>query len=136
MPLTPLAADVGGRLDIGSLLVSNLAAVAQSNLKRNAGVLHNFSNGLFLLLGLWLVHVAASSTPDAWCVHVLCLDHRALLRWRLSGIIMLLAALHESEEITDLAGLANSSAASVRREGDGDGHVFPGRLLPHNWSVS
>ncbi|SFU37830.1 NADH dehydrogenase subunit N [Polaromonas sp. YR568] len=112
--LLPLAIDwqqMLGLMAIGSLLVGNLAAVAQSNLKRMLAF-STISQMGFLLLGLLagVVNGNQLNTESAYSAAMFYAVTYVLTTLGAFGIIMLLArAGHESEEITDLAGLNQRS---------------------------
>lgn len=112
--LLPLAIDwqqMLGLMAIGSLLVGNLAAVAQSNLKRMLAF-STISQMGFLLLGLLagVVNGNQLNTESAYSAAMFYAVTYVLTTLSAFGIIMLLArAGHESEEITDLAGLNQRS---------------------------
>ncbi len=112
--LLPLAIDwqqMLALMAIGSLLVGNLAAIAQSNLKRMLAF-STISQMGFLLLGL-LSGVANGNqlnTESAYSAAMFYAITYVLTTLAAFGIIMLLArAGYESEEITDLAGLNQRS---------------------------
>jgi NADH-quinone oxidoreductase subunit N len=112
--LLPLAIDwqqMLALLAIGSLLIGNLAAVAQSNLKRMLAF-STISQMGFLLLGLLagVVNGNQINTESAYSASMFYAITYVLTTLGAFGIIMLLArAGHESEEITDLAGLNQRS---------------------------
>ncbi len=112
--LLPLAFDWQQMLAvmaIGSLLVGNLAAIAQSNLKRMLAF-STISQMGFLLLGLLsgVVNGNQLNTESAYSAAMFYAITYVLTTLAAFGIIMLLArAGHESEEITDLAGLNQRS---------------------------
>ena len=112
--LMPLAIDWQQMLvvlAIGSLLVGNLAAVAQSNLKRMLAF-STISQMGFLLLGLLAGVIGGNqfNTESAYSASMFYALTYVLTTLAAFGIIMLLArAGHESEEITDLAGLNQRS---------------------------
>jgi NADH-quinone oxidoreductase subunit N len=112
--LMPLAIDWQQMLvvmSIGSLLVGNLAAVAQSNLKRMLAF-STISQMGFLLLGLLAGVIGGNqlNTEAAYSASMFYALTYVLTTLAAFGIIMLLArAGHESEEITDLAGLNQRS---------------------------
>ena len=96
---------------IGSLLIGNLAAVAQSNLKRMLAF-STISQMGFLLLGLLagVVNGNQLNTENAYSAAMFYAVTYVLTTLGAFGIILLLArAGHESEEITDLAGLNQRS---------------------------
>ncbi|OYY90365.1 MAG: NADH:ubiquinone oxidoreductase subunit N, partial [Polaromonas sp. 28-63-22] len=112
--LLPLALDwqqMLALMAIGSLLIGNLAAVAQSNLKRMLAF-STISQMGFLLLGL-LAGVANGNQLNAETAYSAAMFYAityVLTTLGAFGIILLLArAGHESEEITDLAGLNQRS---------------------------
>jgi NADH-quinone oxidoreductase subunit N len=112
--LLPLAFDWQQMLAvmaIGSLLVGNLAAIAQSNLKRMLAF-STISQMGFLLLGLLsgVVNGNPLNTESAYSAAMFYAITYVLTTLAAFGIIMLLArAGHESEEISDLAGLNQRS---------------------------
>ncbi len=112
--LLPLAIDwqqMLALLAIGSLLVGNLAAVAQSNLKRMLAF-STISQMGFLLLGLLagVVNGNQINAESAYGAAMFYAVTYVLTTLSAFGIILLLArAGHESEEITDMAGLNQRS---------------------------
>ena len=113
--LLPLAIDwqqMLALMAIGSLLIGNLAAVAQSNLKRMLAF-STISQMGFLLLGL-LAGVVNGNQLNAESAYGSAMFYAltyVLTTLAAFGIILLLArAGHESEEIADLAGLNQRSA--------------------------
>jgi NADH-quinone oxidoreductase subunit N len=112
--LLPLAIDwqqMLALLAIGSLLVGNLAAIAQSNLKRMLAY-STISQMGFLLLGLLsgVVNGNQLNTESAYSAAMFYAITYVLTTLSAFGIIMLLArAGHEAEEIVDLAGLNQRS---------------------------
>lgn len=112
--LLPLAIDwqqMLGLMAIGSLLVGNLAAIAQSNLKRMLAF-STISQMGFLLLGLLagVVNGNQLNTESAYSAAMFYAVTYVLTTLGAFGIIMLLArAGHESEDIVDLAGLNQRS---------------------------
>jgi NADH-quinone oxidoreductase subunit N len=112
--LLPLAIDwqqMLALLAIGSLLIGNLAAVAQSNLKRMLAF-STISQMGFLLLGLLagVVNGNQINTESAYSASMFYAITYVLTTLGAFGIILLLArAGHESEEISDLAGLNQRS---------------------------
>ncbi|MDO9360274.1 MAG: NADH-quinone oxidoreductase subunit NuoN [Polaromonas sp.] len=112
--LLPLAIDWQQMLAVmavGSLLVGNLAAIAQSNLKRMLAF-STISQMGFMLLGLLagVVNGNQLNTEMAYSAAMFYALTYVLTTLAAFGIIMLLAhAGHESEEITDLAGLNQRS---------------------------
>ncbi len=112
--LLPLAFDWQQMLAvmaIGSLLVGNLAAIAQSNLKRMLAF-STISQMGFLLLGLLsgVVNGNQLNTESAYSAAMFYAITYVLTTLAAFGVIMLLArAGHESEEIADLAGLNQRS---------------------------
>ncbi|MCY1165312.1 MAG: NADH-quinone oxidoreductase subunit NuoN [Pseudomonadota bacterium] len=112
--MLPLAIDwqqMLALMAIGSLLVGNLAAIAQSNLKRMLAF-STISQMGFLLLGLLsgVVNGNQLNTAMAYSAAMFYALTYVLTTLGAFGIIMLLArAGHESEEITDLAGLNQRS---------------------------
>jgi len=112
--MLPLAIDwqqMLALMAIGSLLIGNLAAVAQSNLKRMLAF-STISQMGFLLLGLLagVVNGNQLNTETAYSAAMFYAITYVLTTLSAFGVIMLLArAGHESEEITDLAGLNERS---------------------------
>jgi NADH-quinone oxidoreductase subunit N len=112
--LLPLAFDWQQMLAImaiGSLLVGNLAAIAQSNLKRMLAF-STISQMGFLLLGMLsgVVNGNQTNAESAYSSAMFYAVTYVLTTLAAFGIIMLLArAGHESEEISDLAGLNQRS---------------------------
>jgi len=112
--LLPLAIDwqqMLALMAIGSLLVGNLAAVAQTNLKRMLAF-STISQMGFLLLALLAAVVPgkALNAEYAYGAAMFYAITYVLTTLAVFGIILLLArAGHESEEITDLAGLNQRS---------------------------
>lgn len=112
--LLPLAIDwqqMLALMAIGSLLIGNLAAIAQSNLKRMLAF-STISQMGFLLLGLLagVVNGNQMNTESAYSAAMFYAVTYVLTTLGAFGIILLLArAGHESEEITDLAGLNQRS---------------------------
>ena len=112
--LLPLAFDWQQMLAvmaIGSLLVGNLAAIAQSNLKRMLAF-STISQMGFLLLGMLsgVVNGNQLNAESAYSAAMFYAITYVLTTLAAFGIIMLLArAGHESEEISDLAGLNQRS---------------------------
>ena len=114
--LLPLAIDwqqMLGVLAIGSLLVGNLAAIAQTNLKRMLAYSTIAQMG-FVLLGLLSGvvdgNVEAATAEGAYSSAMFYVVTYALTTLGSFGVIMLLAREgFESEEITDLAGLNQRS---------------------------
>ena len=112
--LLPLAFDWQQMLAvmaIGSLLVGNLAAIAQTNLKRMLAF-STISQMGFMLLGMLsgVVNGNQLNAESAYSAAMFYAITYVLTTLAAFGIIMLLArAGHESEEITDLAGLNQRS---------------------------
>lgn len=112
--MLPLAIDwqqMLGLMAIGSLIIGNLAAIAQSNLKRMLAF-STISQMGFLLLGLMsgVVNGNQINAESAYSAAMFYAITYVLTTLAAFGIIMLLArAGHESEEITDLAGLNQRS---------------------------
>ena len=112
--LLPLAIDWQQMLAImaiGSLLVGNLAAIAQTNLKRMLAF-STISQMGFLLLGMMSGVVSGSqlNTESAYSAAMFYAITYVLTTLAAFGIIMLLSrAGHESEDISDLAGLNQRS---------------------------
>ncbi len=112
--MLPLATDwqqMLALLAIGSLLIGNLAAIAQANLKRMLAF-STISQMGFLLLGL-LAGVVNGNQLNAESAYGAAMFYAltyVLTTLAAFGIILLLArAGHESEEIVDLAGLNQRS---------------------------
>ena len=112
--LLPLAFDwqqMLGVLAIASLLVGNLAAIAQTNLKRMLAFATIAQMG-FVLLGLMagVVNGNALSAANAYSAAMFYVVTYVLTTLATFGVIMLLAREgFESEEITDFAGLNQRS---------------------------
>jgi NADH-quinone oxidoreductase subunit N len=112
--LLPLAIDwqqMLGVLAIGSLLVGNLAAIAQTNLKRMLAY-STISQMGFVLLGLMsgVVNGNTLSAANAYSSAMFYVITYVLTTLASFGIILLLAREgFESEEIADLAGLNQRS---------------------------
>ena len=100
-------------LAIGSLLVGNLAAIAQTNLKRMLAY-STISQMGFVLLGLMSGvvhgHVDASTVEAAYSASMFYVVTYVLTTLAAFGVILLLAREgFESEEIADMAGLNQRS---------------------------
>ncbi len=114
--LLPLAIDwqqMLAVLAIGSLLVGNLAAIAQTNLKRMLAY-STISQMGFVLLGLLsgVIHgnVDAAAVENAYSSAMFYVVSYVLTTLAAFGVILLLAREgFESEEIADLAGLNQRS---------------------------
>ena len=112
--LLPLAIDwqqMLALMAVGSLLVGNLAAIAQTNLKRMLAF-STISQMGFLLLGMMSGVVSGSqfNTESAYSAAMFYAITYVLTTLAAFGIIMLLSrAGHESEDISDLAGLNQRS---------------------------
>ncbi len=112
--LLPLAIDwqqMLALMAVGSLIVGNLAAVAQTNLKRMLAF-STISQMGFLLLGLLagVINGNQINTESAYGAAMFYAVTYVLTTLSAFGIILLLArAGHESEEISDLAGLNQRS---------------------------
>ena len=112
--LLPLAIDwqqMLALLAIGSLLVGNLAAIAQTNLKRMLAY-STISQMGFVLLGLMsgVINGNTLSAANAYSSSMFYVITYVLTTLATFGIILLLAREgFESEEITDLAGLNQRS---------------------------
>ncbi|ART52522.1 NADH-quinone oxidoreductase subunit N [Acidovorax carolinensis] len=114
--LLPLAIDwqqMLGVLAIGSLLVGNLAAIAQTNLKRMLAY-STISQMGFVLLGLLSGvingNVDAAAVESAYSSAMFYVVSYVLTTLAAFGVILLLAREgFESEEIADLAGLNQRS---------------------------
>ena len=114
-------------LAVGSLVIGNLAAIAQTNLKRMLAYSTIAQMG-FVLLGLLsgVVNGNTLSAANAYSSAMFYIVTYVLTTLGTFGIILLLAREgFESEEIDDLAGL-NQRSPLVRRR-DGDLHVLAGR---------
>jgi NADH-quinone oxidoreductase subunit N len=112
--LLPLAIDwqqMLGVLAVGSLLVGNLAAVAQTNLKRMLAFSTIAQMGFFLLAMLaGVVGGEKINAQSAYGSAMFYVVTYVLTTLAVFGVIMLLAREgFESEEITDLAGLNQRS---------------------------
>ena len=114
--MLPLAIDwqqMLAVLAIGSLLVGNLAAIAQTNLKRMLAY-STISQMGFVLLGLMSGvvhgHVDASTVEAAYSASMFYVVTYVLTTLAACGVILLLAREgFESEEIADFAGLNQRS---------------------------
>jgi NADH-quinone oxidoreductase subunit N len=112
--LLPLAFDWQQMLAvmaIGSLLVGNLAAIAQSNLKRMLAF-STISQMGFLLLGMLsgVINGNQLNAESAYSAAMFYAITYVLTTLAAFGVIMLLArAGHEAEEISDFAGLNQRS---------------------------
>ena len=112
--MLPLAIDwqqMLALMAIGSLLVGNLAAIAQSNLKRMLAF-STISQMGFLLLGMLsgVINGNQLNAESAYSAAMFYAVTYVLTTLAAFGVIMLLArAGHESEEISDLAGLNQRS---------------------------
>ena len=112
--LMPLAMDwqqMLAVLAVASLLVGNLAAIAQTNLKRMLAFSTIAQMG-FVLIGLMSGVVEGDSTPaaNAYSSAMFYIITYVLTTLATFGVILLLAREgFESEEITDLAGLNQRS---------------------------
>ena len=112
--MLPLAIDwqqMLGLMAVGSLLVGNLAAIAQSNLKRMLAF-STISQMGFLLLALLagVVNGNQLHAESAYGAAMFYAITYVLTTLAAFGVILLLARVgHESEEITDLAGLNQRS---------------------------
>lgn len=98
-------------LSIGSLLIGNLAAIAQTNLKRMLAF-STISQMGFVLLGLMsgVINGNISSAANAYSSSMFYVISYVLTTLASFGVIMLLAREgFESEEISDLAGLNQRS---------------------------
>jgi NADH-quinone oxidoreductase subunit N len=111
LPLAPDWQQMLMVLSIGSLLVGNLAAIAQTNLKRMLAF-STISQMGFVLLGLMsgFVNGNTLSAGNAYSSSMFYIVTYVLTTLASFGIIMLLAREgFESEEITDFAGLNQRS---------------------------
>ncbi|MEY3610478.1 MAG: NADH-quinone oxidoreductase subunit [Pseudomonadota bacterium] len=112
--LLPLAFDwqqMLALLSIGSLLIGNLAAIAQTNLKRMLAY-STISQMGFVLLGFVAGVIQGETTlaANAYSSAMFYMVSYVLTTLAAFGVIMLLARQgFESEEITDLAGLNQRS---------------------------
>ena len=112
--LLPLALDwqqMLGVLAVGSLLVGNLAAIAQTNIKRMLAF-STISQMGFVLLGMMsgVINGNTISSADAYGSAMFYVVTYVLTTLATFGIIMLLSRKgFESEEITDFAGLNQRS---------------------------
>jgi NADH-quinone oxidoreductase subunit N len=112
--LLPLAVDWQQMLmvlSVGSLLIGNLAAVAQTNLKRMLAF-STISQMGFVLIGLLsgVVNGNTAAAANAYSSSMFYVITYVLTTLATFGIILLLAREgFESEEITDLAGLNQRS---------------------------
>ncbi|MEO9102447.1 MAG: NADH-quinone oxidoreductase subunit NuoN [Burkholderiaceae bacterium] len=112
--LLPLAIDwqqMLGVLAVGSLLIGNLAAIAQINIKRMLAY-STISHMGFVLLGLMSGYVNGNtlSAANAYSSSMFYVISYVLTTLATFGVILLLAREgFESEEITDLAGLNQRS---------------------------
>ena len=112
--MLPLAFDwqqMLALLAIGSLLIGNLAAIAQSNLKRMLAY-STISQMGFVLLGFvaGVVNGETTLAANAYSSAMFYMVSYVLTTLAAFGVIMLLARQgFESEEITDLAGLNQRS---------------------------
>ena len=111
LPLAPDWQQMLMLLSIGSLLIGNFAAIAQSNLKRMLAF-STISQMGFVLLGLMsgVINGNTISTADAYGSAMFYVVTYVLTTLASFGIILLLSRKgFESEEITDLAGLNQRS---------------------------
>ena len=112
--LLPLAIDwqqMLGILAVGSLLIGNLAAIAQTNIKRMLAY-STISHMGFVLLGLMSGYVNGNTlaAANAYSSSMFYVVSYVLTTLATFGVILLLAREgFESEEITDLAGLNQRS---------------------------
>ncbi|MEO6624085.1 MAG: NADH-quinone oxidoreductase subunit N, partial [Burkholderiaceae bacterium] len=98
-------------LSIGSLLIGNLAAIAQSNIKRMLAF-STISQMGFVLLGLMsgVINGNAMSSADAYGAAMFYVVTYVLTTLATFGVILLLSRKgFESEEISDFAGLNQRS---------------------------
>lgn len=112
--MLPLAFDWQQMLDVlavGSLVVGNLAAIMQTNLKRMLAFSTIAQMGFLLLAMLaGIVNGSQNNAESAYSAAMFYMITYVLTTLAAFGIIMLLAREgHESEEITDLAGLNQRS---------------------------
>ena len=111
LPLAPDWQQMLMVLSIGSLLIGNLAAIAQSNLKRMLAF-STISQMGFVLLGLMsgFVNDNVRSAANAYSSSMFYVVTYVLTTLASFGVIMLLAREgFESEEISDFAGLNERS---------------------------
>ena len=112
--MLPLALDwqqMLAVLSVGSLLVGNLAAIAQTNLKRMLAY-STISQMGFVLIGLLsgIVNGNTLSATTAYSASMFYVTTYVITTLAAFGVILLLAREgFESEEITDLAGLNQRS---------------------------
>lgn len=112
--MLPLAIDwqqMLAVLSIGSLIIGNLAAIAQTNLKRMLAY-STISQMGFVLIGLLsgIVNGNTLSAPAAYSASMFYVITYVITTLATFGVILLLAREgFESEEITDLAGLNQRS---------------------------
>jgi NADH-quinone oxidoreductase subunit N len=112
--MLPLALDwqqMLAVLSIGSLVIGNLAAIAQTNLKRMLAY-STISQMGFVLIGLLsgIVNSNTLSAPAAYSASMFYVITYVITTLATFGVILLLAREgFESEEITDLAGLNQRS---------------------------
>jgi NADH-quinone oxidoreductase subunit N len=112
--MLPLALDwqqMLAVLSVGSLLVGNLAAIAQTNLKRMLAY-STISQMGFVLIGLLsgIVNGNTLSATTAYSASMFYVTTYVITTLATFGVILLLAREgFESEEITDLAGLNQRS---------------------------
>ena len=112
--MLPLAIDwqqMLGVLAVGSLVVGNFAAIAQTNLKRMLAFSTIAQMGFLLLAMLaGIVNGNQNNAESAYSAAMFYMVTYVLTTLAAFGIILLLARQgHESEEITDLAGLNQRS---------------------------
>ena len=111
LPLAPDWQQMLAILSVGSLALGNLAAIAQTNLKRMLAY-STISQMGFVLLGLMsgLVNGNTLSAADAYSASMFYVITYVLTTLATFGIILLLSrAGFESEEISDFAGLNQRS---------------------------
>jgi NADH-quinone oxidoreductase subunit N len=111
LPLAPDWQQMLGVLAVGSLLVGNLAAIAQTNIKRMLAF-STISQMGFVLLGMMsgVINGNTISSADAYGSAMFYVVTYVLTTLATFGIVMLLSRKgFESEEIADFAGLNQRS---------------------------
>ena len=111
LPLAPDWQQMLAILSVGSLLLGNLAAIAQTNLKRMLAY-STISQMGFVLLGLMsgVINGNTLSAANAYSASMFYVVTYVLTTLASFGVILLLARDgFESEEITDFAGLNQRS---------------------------
>ena len=115
-------------LAVGSLVLGNLAAIAQTNLKRMLAYSTIGADGLHAARPVTPTVVSGNtlSAANAYSSAMFYIVTYVLTTLGTFGLIMLLARQgFEAEEIDDLAGLGTAQPLVRRR--DGDLHVLAGR---------